>query len=130
MTLVEVRMRLEERLRAQDRTAGQIRAPDSLALLRLLVAELPRIGDLGAHADQMFWQAGAQRISSVIALASSGAVADAVAPARQFIEMLLLPILMRVLLGEAVAPLLDSAPARIAVAITVRNRNNILDGWK
>lgn len=104
--------------------------PDSLALLRLLVAELPRIGDIGVQADQMFWQAGVERIASVIALGGSGADTDAVAPARHFVDMVLAPILMRVLLGEAVAPLLDRAPKRIAAAIILLNLDNELDDWK
>ena len=89
---------------------------DALALLRLLVAELPRLADTGVNPQQLFWQAGVRRVAQAIGLADAVAVH---AVAEQFIELVLAPPLLRALLGDAVAPLLDAAPARIAAVIAL-----------
>lgn len=106
--------------------------PDALALLRLLVAELPRLDDTAMRADQRFWQAGVRRVSGVIALRDANPAdngASAIGPATQFIDLVLAPLLMRALLGEAVLPLLAAAPARIAAAIAMLHATKALDGW-
>lgn len=106
---------------------------DALALLRLLIAELPRLGETGARADQLFWRVGVQRVSAVIALDADGsarAPTAAVDLAGQFIDMVLAPLLLRALLGEAPAPLLAGAPARIAAAIALLRADGALQGLR
>lgn len=74
-----------------------------------------------------------RRVAGVIApgTAASAATADrAIDLAARFIDLVLAPPLMRALLGEAVAPLLASAPARIAAAIAMLRASRALDGWR
>ena len=103
--------------------------PDALALLRLLVAELPRLADAGVRADQLFWQAGVRRVANAIALRDPDAASVAIGPAEQFIELVLAPALLRAMLGEPVAPLLAAAPPRIDAAIAMLAASGALDGW-
>jgi hypothetical protein len=49
--------------------------------------------------------------------------------ADQFVDMVLAPPLMRALLGEAVAPLLVAASARITATIAMLHANKALKGW-
>lgn len=121
---------LQERLAAVGmRVLADALYPDALALLRLLVAELPRIADASVRADQMFWQAGVRRIARVIALRDPAAAGKAIGPAEQFSELVLAPALMRALLGEPVAPLLAAAPPRIDAAIAMLAASGALEGW-
>lgn len=94
--------------------------PDALALLRLLVAELPRLGGSGVRADELFWQPGVRRVAAALAPHDP---ASAMRGAKQFIERVLAPVLMRALLGEAVPALLADAPARIDAAIAELDLN-------
>ena len=98
---------------------------DALGLLRLLVAN-PAIG---MRADHAFWQAGVRRVAQALALRGPGTVDAAMAPAAQFIELVLAPALMRALLGEAATALMAGTPARIAAAIAVLTAGGKLDGW-
>lgn len=101
---------------------------ESLALLRLLITELPRLGDAGARADQLFWRSGTRRIAHAIALHDPAGAEAATGVAVRFIDMVLAPLLLRALLGELVPPLLESAPARIADAIALLRADGSLDG--
>jgi AcrR family transcriptional regulator len=103
--------------------------PDALALLRLLVAELPRFADSGMRADQLFWQAGVRRVANVMAPGAPANFDSALAPAAQLIELVLAPPLMRALLGEPVEPLLAAAPRRIDAAIAMLAASGTLAGW-
>lgn len=94
--------------------------PDALALLRLLVAELPRFGGSGVRADELIWQPGVRRVAAVLAPHDP---ASATVSAQQFVERVLAPVLMRALLGEAVPGLLAGAPARIDAAIAALGVN-------
>ena len=121
---------LHERLAAVGmRVLADALYPDALALLRLLVAELPRFGDANVRADQLFWQAGVRRVATAIALRAPDAADHAVGPAEQFIELVLAPALMRALLGEPVAPLLAAAPPRIDAAIAMLAASGALKEW-
>jgi AcrR family transcriptional regulator len=121
---------LHERMAAVGmRVLADALYPDALALLRLLVAELPRIADASVRADQMFWQAGVRRIARVIALRDPEAAGKAIGPAEQFSELVLAPALMRALLGEPVAPLLAAAPPRIEAAIAMLAASGALARW-
>ena len=103
--------------------------PDALALLLLVVSELPRFTGAGVKAEQMFWQAGVQRVAAAIASGAPDTTGQAIGPAQQFIELVLMPPLMRALLGEAVAPLLETAPRRIDVAIAALDACGALENW-
>lgn len=104
-------------------------AADALALLRLMVAEAPRLAGAGARTDWLFWQAGVTRVAAVIARREPGGAVSASALAARFIEMVLAPLLLRALLGETTAPLLADAPERIAAAIALLRRDGALHGW-
>lgn len=121
---------LHERLAAVGmRVLADALYPDALALLRLLVAELPRVADASVRADQLFWQAGVRRVATVLALRDPDAAGKAIGPAEQFVELVLAPALMRALLGEPVAPLLAAAPPRIDAAIAMLAASGALEGW-
>ncbi|GGY97286.1 TetR/AcrR family transcriptional regulator [Pseudoduganella plicata] len=103
--------------------------PDALALLRLVVSEMPRFAGTGVHAEQLFWQAGVQRVAGAIAVREPDHATQAVEPAQQFIELVLMAPLMRALLGEPVAPLIESAPGRIDGAIAALEAAGALANW-
>lgn len=121
---------LHERLAAVGmRVLADALYPEALALLRLLVAELPRFTGAAAPAGNLFWRVGTQRVAAAIALRAPGTADRALAPAAQFIELVLMPSLMRALLGEAAAPVMAAAPARIDAAIKILAASGALDGW-
>ena len=127
---VAVETPLDERLAAVGmRVLADALYPDALALLRLLVAELPRLADAAVRADQLFWQAGVRRVAEAIALRDPAAAGNAVVPAGQFIDLVLAPALLRALLGEPTAPLMAAAQGRIEAAIALLRKNGALDGW-
>ncbi len=120
---------LDERLAAVGmQVVEDALAPDALALLRLLVSELPRLGD-GARADKLFWQSGVRRVARVIALHEPGAATMAMAmnAADQFIDTVLAPLLLRAMLGEPVAAIVAGAPARIAAGIAMLRATGALE---
>lgn len=121
---------LDERLAAVGmRVLADALYPEALALLRLLVAELPRLADATVRADQLFWQTGVRRVAHAIALRDPDAAGKAVGPAEQFIDLVLSPALMRALLGEPTAPLMTAARPRIDAAIATLRNNGALAGW-
>jgi len=123
-------MPLEDRLAAIGMTMLEdALAVGALALLRLMVAEAHKLADTTPRADQLFWQAGVKRVSAVIAQHEPENAAAASPLAGQFIEMVLAPVLLRALLGEATAPLLAGSPVRIATAIALLRLNGTLNGW-
>lgn len=104
--------------------------PDALALLRLVVSELPRFSNADTRPACLLWQAGAQRVAQTIALRAPDTIERAVAPAEQFIEMVLMAPLMRALLGEPLAPLIEAAPGRIEAAIATLAASGALEDWQ
>jgi AcrR family transcriptional regulator len=121
---------LDERLAAVGmRVLADALYPEALALLRLLVAELPRLVDATVRADQLFWQAGVRRVAGAIALRDPETVGKATGPAEQFIDLVLAPALLRALLGEPTAPLMAAARPRITAAIGTLRANGALAGW-
>lgn len=102
---------------------------DALALLRLVVTELPRFTNTGVRAEQLFWNAGVQRVAATIALRAPERSNLAVRPAEQFIEMVLMAPLMRALLGDEVAPLIATVSTRIDVAIEFLSASGALENW-
>jgi AcrR family transcriptional regulator len=122
---------LRERLQAVGMSVlADALHPDALALLRLVVSELPRFAGTGVRAEQLFWQAGVQRVAAAIAAREPGAIDQATGPAEQFIEMVLMAPLMRALLGAPVAPMVESAPGRIDAAIAALVASEALENWE
>ncbi len=103
--------------------------PDALALLRLVVTGLARFANTGVRAEQLFWQAAVQRAAAAIAAREPDTIDQAVGPATQFIELVLMPPLMRALLGEPAPPLMTTAPHRIDVVIATLMTSGALDSW-
>lgn len=127
---VALAMPLEERLAAIGMTLLEdALAVDALALLRLMVVDAHRLADTDTRADQLFWHAGVKRVSAIIALHEPENAVAAAPVAEQFIEMVLAPMLLRALLGEATAPLLECSPARIAATVESLRLNGRLNGW-
>jgi AcrR family transcriptional regulator len=104
--------------------------PDALALLRLVVAELPRFAQGGQRADDLVWRAGVRRVAMAIALRDPGRIDAAIDAAERFIEVGVMPAVMRAMLGEATEQLLAGGPERIAGAIAFLEANGALDGWE
>ena len=103
--------------------------PEAVALLRLVVAELPRFVDGALRADQLVWQPAVHRVAKAIALRDADRVDAALSAAEHFIEVAIMPTVMRALLGEATAQLLDAGPERIASAIGLLAATGQLEGW-
>ncbi|HEX8609687.1 MAG TPA: TetR/AcrR family transcriptional regulator [Telluria sp.] len=123
---------LRERMTAAGLSVvEQALQPDAVALLRLLVAEAPRLRDMALSADQLRWRMGVGRVADAIAARSSGpdAVKRATPPAAQFIDIVLAPALMRALLGDDEAGLMQSAKERIGAAIDLLAASGALDSW-
>jgi len=98
--------------------------PDAVALLRLIVAEAPRLQEAGIDPATIVQRIGARRLALAIGaqpgarLAATQDAADAAADAAAtLIDMLLMPGLMRALLGEDPALLRDAALARLETAV-------------
>ncbi|KQQ33003.1 hypothetical protein ASF61_13040 [Duganella sp. Leaf126] len=127
---VAAELGLEQRLAAVGMQVVQdALAPDALALLRLLVAELPRLGD-GARADQLFLQSGVRRVAAVIALHDAGAMAQARVAAQQFLDAVLAPLLLRAMLGEPQHAVLAHAAARVETGIAMLRATGSLARWR
>ncbi len=110
---------------------AQALQPDAVALLRLLVAEAPRLRDMALSADQLRWRMGVGRVADAIAARSSepDAIAQATVPAAQLVDMVLAPALMRAMLGEDEAELMQGAKERIGAAIDFLAASGALDCW-
>lgn len=127
---VAVEMPLRERLAAVGLSMlTDALHPDSVALLRLVVAELPRFGEGGLRGDQLVWQAGVRRVAKAIALREPGRVDAAIGAAERFIEVAVMPAVMRAMLGESTEQLMAAGTTRISDAIVFLSANGELDGW-
>lgn len=121
---------LRERLAAVGlRVLTDALHPDAVALLRLLVAELPRFVNGALRADQLVWQPGVRRVAKAIALRNVDRVDAAIGAAEHFIEVAVMPAVMRALFGEATAQILDAGPQRISDAVVFMEATGELEGW-
>lgn len=98
--------------------------PDAVALLRLIVAEAPRLQEAGIDPATIVQRIGARRLALAIGaqpgaqLAATQDAADAAADAAAtLIDMLLMPGLMRALLGEDPVLLRNAALARLETVV-------------
>ena len=127
---VDMEMPLRERLAAVGlRVLTDALHPDAVALLRLVVAELPRFANGGLHADQLVWRAGVPRVATAIALGEPGRVDDAIEAAEYFIDIAVMPAVMRAMLGESTEQLLASGSQRIADSVVSLAANGRLKRW-
>lgn len=128
---VAVEMPLSERLAAVGmRMLTDALHPDAVALLRLVVAELPRFAQSGLPADQLFWQVGVRRVAKVIALREPGRADSAIGVAERFIEVAVMPAVMRAMLGEPAEQLLADGAGRISSTILYLEVSGELAGWE
>lgn len=124
---------LRERMAAAGQSVmEQALQADAVALLRLLVAEAPRLQQASLSAGDLMARVGVRRVAAAIAAAStaSDALDRAAIPAARFIDMLLAPALMAALLGENPAQRLQAAPAAIRDALDMLGATGALDGWE
>ncbi len=124
-------------LRARMAAAGQsvmeqALSADAVALVRLLVAEAPRLQQVSLGADDMLARTGVRRVAAAIAAgdADPATLARAAALAVRLIDLILAPALLRALLGEDPAALLQAAPATIDDATAMLAAAGALDGWE
>ena len=105
--------------------------PEAVALLRLVVAEGARFPALASHVDRVRRDGSLSRVADAIAGPSTSPDAGerAMAPAMLFIELTLVPLQMRALLGEDPAALRTDAAARVDAAVTMMAASGRLDGW-
>jgi AcrR family transcriptional regulator len=92
--------------------------PDAVALLRLIVAEAPRLHGALPDAERILSRIGVQRVA--LAFAGDGRDADmdsASAAATALLDKVLTPALLRALLCADLAALRDGARARIEAAV-------------
>lgn len=105
--------------------------PDAVALMRLIVAEAARFPELASRVDAIGREGGVGRVAEVIACrcTSADAIERAMAPAASFIELVLVPLQMRALLGDDLADLRRGAARRIEATIAMLTAAGSLDGW-
>lgn len=105
-------------LAAADTVIAQALHPDAVALLRLIVAEAPRLNGALPDAGRILARIGAERIA--LALAGDGDEAgmeSAIAAATALLDEVLTPALLRALLCADLAALRDGARARLEAAV-------------
>jgi len=105
--------------------------PSAVALMRVTIAEGARFPDLASHVDAIWREGGVRRVAEVIACRSPSAeaIAQATAPAAQFVDLVVPPMLMRALLGDDVATLRTRAPRQVETATAMLAATGWLDGW-
>jgi AcrR family transcriptional regulator len=105
--------------------------PEALALMRLVIAEAARFPALASRADATGRGSDVRRVAEVIACrsASADAVERATAPAASFVELVLVPLQMRALLGGDLAGLRRGVARRLEAAVAMLAAAGALDGW-
>lgn len=106
--------------------------PDAVALLRLIVAETPRLQGSVADAPAIVQSIGARQLATAIGARPLpvGRQEAAATAAAALIDMVLMPALLRALLGEDPVQLQETALARLAPAVDVLLAGGELAGWE
>ncbi|RYE91072.1 MAG: TetR/AcrR family transcriptional regulator [Myxococcales bacterium] len=106
-------------------------APGAVALLRLLLQETARFPALASHADAIWRRPGVRHAAGAIAAraADAAAIERAGHAAATFIELALLPLQMRALLGEAPAPLAAAAREHVERTVAMMVSAGLLRGF-
>lgn len=102
-------------LAAGTRVIDRALQPDAVALLRLIVAEAPRLQDTLPDAGRILARIGVQRVA--LAFAGEAGMDGATAAATALLDKVLTPALLRALLGADPAALRESACAQLAAAV-------------
>jgi len=105
--------------------------PSAVALMRLIIAEAARFPDLASHVDAIGREGSVRRVAEVIACrsASAEAIEQATAPATKFVELVLLPLQLRALLGDDLPTLRTRVMPQLEAAIAMLTATGWLDGW-
>ena len=86
--------------------------PETLAMMRLVIATSNRTPLLAAEVNRIGWEGGFTRVRSAI-MAGPDQPTDPDALARQFIDLVFAPHQLRALLGEDRAALIQGIPERV-----------------
>jgi AcrR family transcriptional regulator len=130
-------------LHAAETVVSRLLQPDAVALLRLIVAEAPRLQADDLDAAAMLDRVGAQHIALAIGAAAVDVQAPATAgapgapdgaaaavPAAVLVDRVLAPALLRALLGADPAALRQAACARLAEAVDSLIASGAVDRWR
>ncbi|WP_323145020.1 TetR/AcrR family transcriptional regulator [Massilia phyllosphaerae] len=136
-------------LHAAETVVSRLLQPDAVALLRLIVAEGPRLQADDLDAVAMLDRVGAQHIALAISAATAGAAPGAAAaavatvsaagapdgaaaavPAAALVDRVLAPALLRALLGADPGALRGAACARLAEAVDSVIASGAVDRWR
>jgi len=107
--------------------------PNAVALMRVIIAEAPRMPELAQHVDRIGWEAGVRRVAEAIAArhpSDPATLAEAWPAAARFIELVFVPHQMRALLGDSDASLKAGARGRIEIAIDTLSAAGLLASWQ
>lgn len=104
---------------------------DAVALLRLMVAEAPRLQGSAHDATRVLHTLGAEHIARALAGSPDPAALQAAAmPATALIEAALMPALLRSLLGDDPAALRDTAIGNLPAAVDRLIASGAVDRWR
>lgn len=107
--------------------------PKAIALMRIIIAEAPRMPELAQHVDRIGWEAGVRRVAEAICARGpddAAAIGAALHVAAKFIELVFVPTQMRALLGDSPETLTADATRRIQEAIDILIAAKLLDAWQ
>jgi len=119
----------ERMLDAADSVVERLLQPDAVALLRLVVAEAPRLQAGALDAAAILDRMGIRHIARAIAAHRDADAAAAAAPAAALADMVWAPALLRALLGADLDALRQVARAGVAAAVDTLLASGALDGW-
>lgn len=120
---------------AIGRVIQQALQPDAVALLRLMVAEAPRLQHEMLDGESILHRIGVRQVALALAapvIGSRGeaAVQAAGAAAVALLELALMPALLRALLGADLVRLRESAASRLPAAVDHLIATGMLNDWK
>jgi len=119
----------ERMLDAADSVVERLLQPDAVALLRLVVAEAPRLQAGALDAAAILDRMGIRHIARAIAAHRDADAAAAAAPAAALADMVWAPALLRALLGADLDALRQVARGGVAAAVDTLLASGALDGW-
>jgi AcrR family transcriptional regulator len=127
---------LRERMRRAGETViAKVLQPDAVALLRLLVAEAQRLSDIAVDADAILRRIGIDHVAQAItgqpaAGQPDGGQSDAAAPAAALLDLILMPALLRGLLGADPAALQRAAIDNLMAAVDTVIASDAMKAWR
>lgn len=126
---------LRERLcNAGEKVIANALQSDAVALLRLLVAEAPRLRDIAVDANGILQRIGVQHVALAIAApavqAGQADAGAARAPAEALLDMVLMPALLRALLGADPVALQKAAIGSLPTAVDTLMALDMMRPWR